>query len=156
VFVLRQRGGRMTVIDDQDPIQELASDAADEASAMAFARGARTGVLITSIGRIEHRVDGHAVQVRVARGQFGPGGGDTDHRPAVEQLAGTPGCASRTGSRPARKNTPIEVTGNGRHRVQACTVCGNIAAGRVLEWPREPVQAAHGRPGESRYPVVSR
>jgi len=49
VFVLRQRGGRMTLIDDQDPIQELASDAAHEASAMAFARGARTGVLITSI-----------------------------------------------------------------------------------------------------------
>jgi hypothetical protein len=47
VFVGGQDGGRVVLVHDEGAVEEFAADAADEPSAIAFARGARTGVLIT-------------------------------------------------------------------------------------------------------------
>ena len=43
-FVLAKYGRGVAPIDDETAVEEFASDGADEASAMALARGARTGV----------------------------------------------------------------------------------------------------------------
>jgi hypothetical protein len=44
LLVFGQDGDRVTLIDDEDPVQQFAPEAADR-SAMAFARGAWTGVV---------------------------------------------------------------------------------------------------------------
>jgi hypothetical protein len=66
VFVLRQHRGRMALIDDQDPVQELASDAAHEA----FGSGIRSWRSHRRLdhldaGRTEHRVE-HSGELGVA------------------------------------------------------------------------------------------
>jgi hypothetical protein len=45
VLVLAEHGGGVPLVDDQDAVEELAADAADERSAIPLARGARTGDL---------------------------------------------------------------------------------------------------------------
>jgi carbamate kinase len=45
-FVVAKHGGGMPLVDDQDAVEEFAADGADEGSAIALARGARTGVLM--------------------------------------------------------------------------------------------------------------
>jgi hypothetical protein len=44
VLVLAKHGCGMPLDDDEDPVEELAADAADDASAIALAPGARNGV----------------------------------------------------------------------------------------------------------------
>src|SRR5258707_5029810 len=66
VFVLRQHRSRMALVDDQDPVQELASDAAHEA----FGNGirlwrSRWRLDHLDAGRVEHRVE-HGGELGVA------------------------------------------------------------------------------------------
>jgi hypothetical protein len=44
VLVYAEHGCGLPLVDDQGAVEEFAADAADEASAIALARGARTGV----------------------------------------------------------------------------------------------------------------
>ena len=44
--VLGQHGCGMQLVDDQEAVEEFAADRPDKRSAVAFARGARTGVLM--------------------------------------------------------------------------------------------------------------